>query len=184
MNLPDLKNCPPVVRQWLQPVLDYCASIRIRQGAGIYINETPTGTQVSTASGTTGNDGGTVQPFTLSKTDSLSFRVYASTLGGGSITDLGFSEGDTPPYVVTVSATGKFWGGVTIDTDTGDLTSRFLDYGASLPDDTADTFYVEIGTYNVTGGTLTVSNTRYGPIGFIPCRNLFDAEFPWRGTFS
>jgi hypothetical protein len=184
MNKPELKGCPPFFARWIQQALDYAESVGVLQGTGTLINQAGNGRQISVNATNGGGPGGGVLPFTLARAGDLSFRVYASTIGGGSITDLGFAEGDTPPYVVTIAATGKFWGIITIDTDTGDITSRSLNYGASMPDDTTDTFYVEIGTYDVTDGTLTLSNTRYGPIGFTACRNLFDAEFPWRGVFS
>ena len=108
-------------------------------------------------------------------------RVFASTIAGGSATDLGFAEGDDPPYLLTVSGTGVVWGGITIDT-AGAVTSRWIDSGASLPADEDDTFHVEIGTYSVAAGQLTVSNSRFGPIEAGICRNWFAAEAPFYGA--
>lgn len=100
-------------------------------------------------------------------------RVYASILGDGSSTDLGFAEGDDPPYLLTPSA-GVLQGGITINVY-GGITSRWLEIVEELSTDTEDTFYVEIGTiaYDTEAETYSVTNTSYGPLYCTICRNWF-----------
>ena len=114
-------------------------------------------------------------------------RVVPSTLVGGSSTDLGFSEGDDPPYLLDPSE-GVLIGGFTWDDSTGEITSRWLEIQSPVPDSSTGTSYVEIGTVHWVaddsdaGGYWTVSNSRYGPINATICRNWFAAEAPYYGV--
>lgn len=97
-------------------------------------------------------------------------RVIPGTLAGGSSIDLGFAEGDTPPYLLTPSE-GVFVGGITYDTSTREVTSRWLEILAEFPSSISDgTAYVEIGTIALDSGVWKVTNSRYGPITANICR--------------
>lgn len=110
-------------------------------------------------------------------------RVVASTIAGGTSADLGFANGDDPPYLLTPS-TGKVFGGITINSATGAVTSRFLNLAGAIPADSNTTFYVEIGTVGFVSGNWIVSNSRYGPITAQICRNWFNATAPfWSVTW-
>jgi hypothetical protein len=110
-------------------------------------------------------------------------RVYASTIAGGSSTDIGFTEGDDPPYLLTPSE-GVLQGGITIDGTTGEVTSRWLEIVSELGTDDDTTFYVEIGTVAAgeTEGSWIVSNSRYGPIHAQICRNWYASSAPYFGV--
>jgi hypothetical protein len=130
----------------------------------------------------------TPQPFQLatvntgtSESPNWKVRVHASTLAGGSSTDLGFAEGDDPPYLLTAEE-GIVQGGITIDGSTGEVTSRWLEIVGGLSEGDDSTFYVEIGTVAFEEGVFTAANSRYGPITATICRNWFAAEAPYYGV--
>jgi hypothetical protein len=91
-------------------------------------------------------------------------RIITSTLVGD-VPD-GFSPGDDPPYLLTVSDGDIIYGCVTIETSTGDVTSRTLGSGGALPDDDPDsgTYYARLGSVSITGGVIAPVNDQYGPI--------------------
>ena len=126
------------------------------------------------------------RPFQLlpTKVDgSPKIRVVTSTLAGEPPS--GFSEGDDPPYLLTPSGSAGFvWGGVTIDPEDGTIVENgvFLDIGDTVPEDEDDTFYVQIGSWTLEAGVLTVVNDRYGPIDANICRNWFAAASPFYGV--
>jgi hypothetical protein len=123
------------------------------------------------------------QPFTLVAADDeagTKVRVITSTLGGD--VPAGFSPGDDPPYVLTVADADIVWGGITIDSGTGEITARWLDSGAEMPADTATDFHVRIGSVAVSSGVSSPVNDRYGPITATVCRNWFAAEAPYFGV--
>jgi hypothetical protein len=117
---------------------------------------------------------GEVRPFGLSivlEDDEPMVRVRASTLAGGSATDLGFASADSPPYLLPASA-GVVQGGITIDAN-GGVTSRWIEIVAELSADTEDTFHVEIGTVAELDEGWRANNSRYGPIDVQICRDWF-----------
>lgn len=137
------------------------------------------------------------QPFQLvvassgGSTPTPKIRVIPSTLAGGSSTELGFSAGDDPPYLLDPQE-GVIVGGITWDTTTGEITSRWLEIKDSFPDPSYvpdGTDYVEIGTVHwvddesEAGGHWTVANSRYGPINATVCRNWFASEAPFFRAF-
>lgn len=178
---------PKWLRDAFQGLYDEIMRNRPVSGIGTMVYDAPGGRPVNAIGGSS-TSSLFYEPFRLISTDngadpiSLRIRITASTLGGGSSEDLGFAEGDDPPYLLTPSGSGGFvWGGITVDQTDGTITSRFLDIGASVPEDTATEFYVEIGSYVIDADTLTVSNSRYGPINATICRNWFASESPFYG---
>lgn len=175
---------------WARGVQACLRRLRLTSGPGIRINEGANSTAISADPGKGGGGTPAPQPFALrvetdpddtSPSPAPKIRVYASTLAGGSSADIGFADGDDPPYLFS-PLVGVVQGGLTIDTD-GKITSRWLEIVASLSDDTDDTFYVEIGTVaQDDDGNWTTSNSRYGPINATICRNWFAAEAPFYGA--
>lgn len=108
-------------------------------------------------------------------------RIYSSTLAGGSSTDLGFSLGDDPPYLLSASS-GIVQGRITIDSE-GNVTSRLLEIVGTLSENTDTNFYVEIGTIAENNETFTTSNSRYGPIDANICRDWFSNPPTYGVTF-
>lgn len=127
------------------------------------------------------------QPFGLfivEVEEGTQIRINSSTLAGGSSTDLGFSPGDDPPYLLPPAA-GVVQGGISINGATGEITSRWIEIKPSLSPNTDTTFYVEIGTIGNDGSTWHVANSRYGPIDARICRNWFASSAPFYGvTFT
>lgn len=160
-------------------------SNKIGQGVGYKITRTAVGTTLNIGRGSSAV---TYQPFELvvvmsdDETPVPMIRVVASTLGGGSSLDLGFSAGDEPPMLLE-PIDGVVQGTVTIDLDTGIVLTRAIEIVETLGTATASTFYVEIGTvgYNDTEETWSVSNSCYGPIGAQICGG-YDAE--WSVSFT
>lgn len=105
-------------------------------------------------------------------------RVTASLLAGALPT--GFTLGDNPPFLLTIGSSSIVYGKVVWDTSlatAGAITSRTIEAGASVPADVTTgstaTFYYEIGTVAVAGGTVTTENLRYGPIETTIARQWF-----------
>jgi len=97
----------------------------------------------------------------------------------------GFSPGDTPNFVLSpITVSGYVYGIVTI-TSGGAITGREITFGATIPDNTATEFHVEIGSYAVAGDpeTLTITNTRYGPISAQFCYNRAVEPPVWSAMF-
>jgi len=94
-------------------------------------------------------------------------RIYTGTLAGD--TPSGFSDGDDPPYLVTVADGDHIYAELTFDVSgslPGDITSRDIGVGATVPDDAPDEghFYTLIGTVAVTDGVVKATQMQYGPI--------------------
>lgn len=157
---------------------------RARGGDNIDEIQTPSGRFFKAKS----DNSSSRQPFELrvaSDGMTLKIRIYPSTLDGGSSVDLGFTEGDpSPGYLFTVAADGVIYGVITIDDETGEVTSKSLGSGSTLPTDDETTFHVEIGTYDVDDDILTVANSRYGPIGVNVCRDWFSNPATYGVSFT
>lgn len=152
---------------------------------GISIRQTGDGTFIGLASAQRQNqEQAQIRPFELelvSDNNGPQIRVYASTLAGGSATDIGFAEGDDPPYLLAAEA-GVVQAGLTIDQE-GNVTSRWIEIVEQLSEDTETEFYVEIGTVSEQDGKFTASNSRYGPIDANICRDWFSNPPTYSVTF-
>ncbi|MEI6491596.1 MAG: hypothetical protein WCO94_03525 [Verrucomicrobiota bacterium] len=194
---PEPSSGYPII-DWARLVMSFLRRIRPIGGPGIRINEGTNGFTISVEKGDSPDVQDSPKPFQLfvatdpadtSVPPTPKIRVIPSTLAGESSTDLGFSTGDDPKYFLDPSE-GVLVGGITWDTGTGEITSRWLEILSTFPDPSgvADgTDYVEIGTVHwvaddsEAGGHWTVSNSRYGPINATICRNWFAAEAPFFG---
>ena len=172
----------------LQALVTAIRANRILPGTGIRVTGSPNGTTISAnIPRASQSGGGKPQPFELlvastgGESPEPRIRIMPSTLAGGSSTNLGFSEGDDPQYLLA-PAEGHIVGGITIDSS-GEITSRWLEIKSDMPENTSDTFYVEIGTvgHASVGDTASwvVSNSCYGPISVTVCRNWFAADPPF-----
>ena len=161
---------------WAQAVYRYLRDLDRRINS--ILPQRPQAVEESTRAKTT------LQPFQLivsssgGETPTPMIRVVASTLAGGSSEELGFAEGDAPPYLLTPSE-GKLVGGITYDILTRTVTSRWLEILATIPDPEDGTAYVEIGTVAADGAAWIVANSRYGPLTADVCRNWFAAAAPF-----
>jgi hypothetical protein len=126
----------------------------------------------------------TTDPADTSSPPAPMIRVIPSSLAGGSMTDLGFSLGDDPPYFLEPTE-GLLVGGITWGTSDGQVTSRWLEILTELPAAEDGTDYVEIGTVHwasddsAAGGKWVVTNTRYGPVYAIIFRDWGAASPPY-----
>jgi hypothetical protein len=160
---------------------------------GISVRQDGTGTYIGLAASLP--RGGTSIPITLrplqlsiinegtTETPDWKVRVLPSTVAGGSALDLGFSEGDDPPFLLE-AAEGVVQAIVTID-ETGAVVDRAIEIAETLTADTDTEFYVEIGTASYDGETETwsVNNSRYGPIDATICRDWFSNPPTYSVTF-
>lgn len=80
---------------------------------------------------------------------------------------------------LTVTASGFVWVAVPFTPSTGAVGTGTLSYGSTIPDSTSSSYIVPIGTYTLSGETLTVANYRYGPITGFPCRNWYADPVDW-----
>jgi hypothetical protein len=187
-KLPPFRAQQPLVDQLgaakLNRILAELESLRIISVVGGTFKRLPGGTEIVVGGPKSGGTRAARRPFELDVVPdpvtpgAKKIRVYASTLAGGTSADLSFSPADEPPYLLT-PAVGVVQGGITIDAD-GLVTSRWLEIVETQTADTDDTFYVEIGTVaQDADDNWIVSNTVYGPIAAVICRNWFAAEAPF-----
>ena len=193
MTIPSFRKGEKLKAADLQTLADAVRANRVLPGVGIRVTGSPNGTTVAANIPRSAADAATLQPFQLivaidpadtSDTPAPKIRVLPSTLAGGSSTDLGFSEGDDPAYYLEPSE-GMLVGGITFDTATGAITSRWLEIKSEFPNTDEDgTDYVEIGTvaWSSNKKAWVVSNSRYGPIAAQICRNWYAAEAPFFGV--
>jgi len=189
MTRPKLLKGPKIFRDIVEEICKYIDINRPISGIGSQVYAAPGGRPVNVTGTHGGASANIIQPFELLSQFSSGdppqpeIRVIYSTLAGEAPD--GFSPGDDPPYILTpVGSEGYVYGVITIDGTTGDITSRALGIDATIPDDGDTTFYVEIGSYSITDGALTVVNARYGPIDVQICRKWFANSAPyWDVTF-
>jgi hypothetical protein len=163
--------CPPRMRRWLDYFRRWAISAQPLSGLGNDVRQAGgKGRSIDAALAIGGKKGSSTpsRPFQLvnaSDEDTHNIRVIYSTLAGA-MPD-GFSEGDDPPYILedVGDAAGKVYAEVTLDMDTGEVLSRDLAFGATVPasDPTIGYFTGEIGSFNTVSETFGVSNSGYGP---------------------
>ena len=104
-------------------------------------------------------------------------RVIYGTIQGEAPT--GMSEGDDPPYTLTASGDKSVYAIVTISSSTGEITSRSIGQGASVPDNGDTTFYFELFSYSVSAGVISISQSVAGSLSFTACRNWYSNPVEW-----
>jgi hypothetical protein len=181
---------PPKLRAWLDALLAFTTATRPLPSDSCDISESAHGSRIELSAVISDAIAAeTPRPLALSvEIDPnappvppvYKIRVRPSTIAGGSSTDIGFSEGDDPPYLLTPQV-GVVQGGITIDGD-GNVTSRWIEIVGSITADSDDTFYIEIGTVGQDGTDWITSNSLFGPISAKICRNWFASEAPYYGV--
>ena len=130
---------------------------------------------------TTSNSGGAPLQLVLLSGENY-FRVVAGTVGGGSITDLGFHLGDAPIFKLPLM-TGILEAKITVDQSSGAIIARALQFVQNPSADTATEYHVQIGSVaNSIDGSWSLSQARNGPINVQICRNWFAASAPFYGV--
>ena len=131
-----------------------------------------------------GGGGGGCNGFELTAggtASALKVNVSSSTIAGQEPS--GFTAGSKE---FSVSASGVIYAQVTVNSTTGAITARALNNGSSRPANTATVFHEQIGTYTVTGTgdarSVSVSNSRCGPVSVNICRNWYAAKAPFFGV--
>jgi hypothetical protein len=158
---------------WTKRLLQILVKDRAR--AGDNLEEIPTATGRTFKAGK-GNAGGAYQPFQIvgADTDGANkVRVLTSTVFG-ELPD-GFSAGDTPPYVLSVSDGDIIYAVLTYSSSDGSISSATLGVGSEVPDDEDGVLNVRIGSVAVLDGKTTPANDCYGPILGTICP-YFDLE--------
>jgi hypothetical protein len=183
---PSIPKVPKSLEKLLGAIIGRIDDIEPRDGNGIKVADAAGGGKsVNLFGARNGATDAATKPFQLipaSDDTGAKVRILTSTLAGD--TPDGFSEGDDPPYIFTGVADGTvFYGILTIDDETGEITSRTLAKGASLPDNTDTEFYVRIGSAAVTDGAAVPVNDRYGPIDAQICRDWFADPVSFGVTF-
>jgi len=86
--------------------------------------------------------------------------------------------------VMATGGSGVVWAEITVDQTKGQITSRAVKRGNSVPDDTDTKFHLGLGSYLYfnDGGKPRVSNYACGSVEAIVCRNWFAASSPFFGV--
>lgn len=152
-------------------ILDYIDSIRPVSGIATMVADVPGGRAINAAPQGAGGGGNLEHPFQLineSEVGSIKIRVRYGTLKG--IAPSGMSVGDDPTYVLSgLSSSGIIWLGLTRDTTSGAITSRYIDKGTVVPDNTSSDGYFQIGSWVVTDGTMHIAQAISGSIDHQYC---------------
>lgn len=99
---------------------------------------------------------------------SFNIRVIYGTLAGAAPD--GMSPGDDPPYIISgLTGDGYIWGGISRDADTGEITSRYIDHGPSIPVDTETDGYIEFGSFSIDGEVMTIAQAVSGSLAYKYC---------------
>lgn len=111
-------------------------------------------------------------PFTLSQAGEGKIRVRAGTVNG-QLPD-GFNLGDSPPFILKeVGEEGHVYIKLVWDLEESEVSTREVHFGETVPEDTSDTFYNEIGTYSTDDDdVLHVSTTIGGSQWFELCADV------------
>ena len=163
-------------------VLEQCRSAFVESVVGGTWTRGPGGTALFVASGGAAPP---THPFKLLKASVggvKKIRVIYGTLAGEMPS--GFSVGDDPPYLLTVTATGLVYAILTIDGATGVVNSRTLGNGASLPADDDTTFHLELGSYAIDGDLVTIAQAVSGSLAFVACRNWYADPATFTGNWG
>ena len=106
-----------------------------------------------------------------------SIRIAYGSIAG--IVPSVFNPGDSPVYTVSASSGSKVYATINYSDTTGVISSVSINVGSSIPTSTTGTHYELIGSVGSSGGSLTTTNARYGPINVQICRNWFWAAAPF-----
>ena len=104
-------------------------------------------------------------------------------VGAGSVASKQPSGFDTEKgKSVASSGSGDVWAEVTVDQETGEITSVDVGAQGNTPTNTTTKFYYTLGYYKYEGTKTTVTNYGCGSVEAIICRNWFAAESPYYGV--
>lgn len=177
---------------WARAVQQYLRGLQFSGGPGILVSQHSGGITISSLP-PRGRPKRDERPFEVrivpdpdNPTGPKKVRVAASTLAGGTASDLDFDD-DGYRYFSLPTGKAILLGYITIDPDTGDLTTRDLSLhpGDEMPADTTEDFHVAIAAIDEDDTGPTATNWRFGPIGVKICRNWFvpDEEPHWGVTW-
>jgi len=107
-------------------------------------------------------------------------RIFASSVAGQ--VPSGFSSGDDPPYILTVSDGDVIYAQIDYSDSDGSVGGVSIQADSSIPTASAGHYYVQIGSVSVSGGSVLPTNYRYGPINVTLCRNWYAGEAPFYGV--
>lgn len=167
---------PP--KLWNQ-VIDVLERVTILKFEGGSLNVTKGGTILGAGRSSGGSGGETAaatHPFQLidaSERDesgeitTAKLRVVYGTIQG--IAPSGFSDGDTPPFILDVASSGIVYGSITRDSTTGAITSRDVSSGAAIPDSSETEGYFEIGSFAVSGSSMFIGQAISGSQAYQFC---------------
>lgn len=149
---------------------------RLSPGSGLYGTQHFGGTALSAKRQRRGSGLASIA-FQIRRLAADSIRVWRGPIAtpDGTFVPAGFSDGDTPVYELTgVTGSGRVWLSVSVDDDTGEVLSADApDFGETMPDNTAATYYLELGSYITDAEAdppeLTVQSNDLGPLYFELC---------------
>lgn len=150
------------MRAWLNTIRDFIIRAQVINGLGNDVRQTTKGRAIDATITVGGKKAPSIPPLPFilkdaSNADNPSrLRVIAGVLSAGrfefqGVPD-GMSEGDDPPFYLTVSGTGYVYLEVTVSISEGvpeEITSVTVESGASVPADTATVGCFSLGTFNV-----------------------------------
>jgi len=144
-------------------------------GAGITIDQTsPDSSKISTTSEGGGSGAAVYPAFSLyDASDELGFKIGVDNGFVGSELPSGMTPGATRgsagAYKLGVSGTGVVYLHVTVNSETGAISSVVIGYGTSVPSDDETNGYCAIGDYSTASGALSIGSGKsgVGNLGYI-----------------
>lgn len=158
----------------LNSILSEIRRNRPRGERGITVRQDGNGTYIGLAAALPrgGAASQAVHPFQLTQTagedpELIYVRVRYGTVNGQMPT--GMSAGDDPPYLLELTAaSGVVYLGATLDETTFEINSMWIDQAATIPAETTDfETYVELGSYTVADGVVTLAQSATSSLAFI-----------------
>lgn len=159
-------------RQFATEVLDYIERQSPIQGRGVKISEFPNGRMIEAEPGSSSSS--RTHPFQLSDAsegNAKKIRVRAGTING--VMPVGFSEGDSPTFVLNVGSKGFVYLIVTVDGTTFEINSRTVGTASAVPANTTTNFHQPCGNFRTSDeGTLVIATTIGGSQHFELCGDV------------
>lgn len=81
--------------------------------------------------------------------------------------------------LIASGGSGSVWAEVKININTGEIVSTTVNGGGNVPEDTDSSFYYELGYYEYSGSSPSITNYACGAVDVVVCRNWFTATAPF-----
>jgi hypothetical protein len=162
MVFPTFQKGQPARAADLNTIVDLIKRVRVLPSSGVRVTETLQGTALAVVPARRGGSSAPNEhPFQLLQAvgedpELIYARIRYGTVNG--TTPDGMTLGDDPPYVLELTEeTGHIYLGLTVDEETLLINSLYIDQAAEMPEPGDFEAFLEIGSYSVTEGSVSLA---------------------------